>query len=165
MPRMKIHYVLDFQYLKFINKWKFTYQQHCKEKNSPDERSRQGQNKLRISEEDQSGSMSCYRVDVCVLEMGHVSKDWKYKYTSSQASASIDNAGYQCIPKIYLLCFKIRFGCVMAFLCLCWFDVVREKKKTISQIHCNNSMCCKNNDLKVMVSYANLQITLQLKIE
>ena len=104
MPRMKIRY--KFQYLKFINKWKSTDQQHCKEKDSPDEWRWQCQNKLRISEEYQSGSMSCYRVDVCVLEMGHVSKDWKYKYTSSQASASIDNAGYQCIPKMYLFCFK-----------------------------------------------------------
>ena len=147
-----------------MNYWIFTYQQHCKEKDSPYEWSWQCQNKLRISEEYQSGSMSCDRVDVGVLEMGHVSKDWKYEHSSSQAGASIDNTGYQCIPKMYLFCFKSQvWSCNIVFLCLWNLCVGREKKKTISYILWNDSMCCKNNDLKVMVSYANLQITLQLK--
>ena len=108
------------------------YQQHCEEKDGPDERSRQGQNKFRISEKYQSGSMPCYRVDVGVLKMSHVSKDWKYKYTSGQACASIDNTGDQSIPKMYLFCLKSQVWSCMVFLCLWSLYVGREKKKTIS---------------------------------
>ena len=100
------------------------YQQHCEEKDGPDERSRQGQNKFRISEKYQSGSMPCYRVDVGVLKMSHVSKDWKYKYTSGQACASIDNTGDQSIPKMYLFCFKSQvWSCNGVFVFvkfICW---------------------------------------------
>ena len=75
-----------------------TDQQHDEEDRCPEERRREGEDELRVGEEDEAGAGPDDAVDGEVVDGGHVAEDGEHEDPGGEAGAGVDDAGDESVP-------------------------------------------------------------------
>ena len=75
-----------------------TDQQHDEEYRCPEERCREGEDELRVGEEDEAGAGPDDAVDGEVVNGGHVAEDGEDEDPGGEAGAGVDQAGDEGVP-------------------------------------------------------------------